>query len=124
MQTDEHVPYILVEADLPNGMSPENAISLLEARFKRVKDVYNLSAFALDESCTTVFAVDPCGRSAFALFASAPAKCDANVLDAFELDERIRKHLRNANDALGVPACDRGISPRSWKMEISTILGG
>jgi hypothetical protein len=121
LQTDERVPYILVETELP--LAPKQAISLLEAKYQRVQDVYNLAAFSLDETCTTVFTIDSCGRSAFVLLAPQSQACDRNSTDSIDLEARLKVLVRNTDSALGIKEGDRGILLRSWKMEISTILG-
>src|SRR6202035_2614752 len=116
--------YILLEADLPKAIPPERAVSLLRAKFKPVQNVYNLAAFSLDERCTTVFTIKSSGKSAFVLLAAEPTACDESGSTLISLGASLKKHLHNANKALGIENDERGILLRSWKMEISAVVSG
>lgn len=123
LKTDDHLPYLLFEAELPNLLSPKEAVRLLNARYRPVENAYGTAAFSLDPKCTAIFMIDESGGAALAILAHNAKPCDRKNGILSGLSRDLENYTRMIDDALDATG-GKGIEIRSWKMEISRSVGG
>ncbi|MFO1112083.1 MAG: hypothetical protein U1E61_23170 [Bradyrhizobium sp.] len=89
-----------------------------------MQNIYNSTAFSMDDACTTVFSIKKCGKSAFILLVNEPKALAAKDDALLDLSAGLKRHMHNANLALGIEDDRDGIQLRSWRMEISKVERG
>lgn len=122
LTTDERIPYVVLSGSISGDVKICNVIDALSHRWGRVYNVYNATAFALDEHCNYVFCVKAAGQCALISIMENTLQCTEEIdLESkfasplFDHIKSVKEHVLsqhpNANiiiDAFGIEVSRKG----------------